>query len=65
MKEHRWISVDKEMPPYYKSVLVAAGKQVFCTWLATDGEKYIWTISNGNQVLSVTVTHWMPLPELP
>ena len=65
-----WISVDDERPQYYHPVLCYGycsfyhNPHSFVCWLASDGEKDIYTISGTDYIIN-NVTHWMPLPEPP
>lgn len=63
----KWISVKEERPPYYTNVLVfggLTGTRRNIAWLASDGDKDIWTRLNSMSTIE-NVTHWQPLPEPP
>ena len=66
----KWISVKKKMPDYYTTVLVILASKdkiiiptITIAWLASDGDKFIWTRQFSDDIIDIS--HWMPLPKIP
>lgn len=58
-----WVSVDDELPKRGVDVLIYSKryKNIRVAWLSDDES---WLVA-GDQVSSVGLTHWMPLPDAP
>jgi hypothetical protein len=48
MKAYIEVPVEKELPEYYKMTVVYSENAFYIAWLASDGDRYIWTI-NGSE----------------
>jgi hypothetical protein len=60
-----WISVDKEVPHYYKSVVAISSNQSRAiVHRVSDGDNQYYVISGTDETLK-NVTHWQPLPNPP
>lgn len=70
-----WISVKERLPHKYSRVLVTDGKEVclhykqsLCSFKGSEGEDLYCSCNMNHDrcdVIEGTITHWMPLPELP
>ena len=64
-----WIKVKDQLPPpEEKEYLVSDGQYVDVYWwkkFIYSAKKYEWTWSDRDEWFDMTVTHWMPLPEVP
>lgn len=67
----KWISIDEQSPPYLTWVIVAAyslvDQEKFYSIFVAAHETDHWIASESGCLLDkiITVTHWMPIPEIP
>ena len=60
-----WISVDDELPEAWKQVLIYS-RHDFCESAVYIGVPGKWRVTWNHEMLEAdSVTHWMPLPEMP
>jgi hypothetical protein len=61
-----WISVEKKLPEVEATVLVTTGRHItLADWMA-EGQRFAMTSREDAVAIPVaSITHWMPLPELP
>ena len=61
-----WISVDDKLPEVNKRVLTCdeIGHIECAKFVNLSGRTY-WLTNQDQYQLHITVTHWMPLPDLP
>lgn len=61
-----WISVEKKLPEREASVLVAAGRYIALADWNVKEQRLEMTSREDAMIIPVqSITHWMPLPELP
>ena len=61
-----WISVNDRLPDNWETVLVLCKDGGMFVGRYTPFKHWeIWTAMKSTRIVKRTVTHWMPLPELP
>lgn len=61
-----WISVKDRLPDNWETVLaLCKDGGMFVGRYTPFGHWEIWTAMKSTRIVKRTVTHWMPLPELP
>lgn len=61
-----WISVNDRLPDNWKTVLALCKDGGMFVGIHTPFERWeILTAMKSTRIVKRTVTHWMPLPELP
>ena len=59
-----WISVEDKLPHIYSWVLVCSEGVMNCVGYGKVGFED-WTHASCHNIIVGSITHWMPLPELP
>ena len=61
-----WISVKDRLPEDFKTVLAFCKDGRMFVGRHTSWDRWeIWTAMKSTRIVSMTVTHWQPLPEPP
>jgi hypothetical protein len=65
-RENKWIDIKVELPKYYEPILVLTeDNKIYCAWLASDGETFLYTIYGDDHTVNREIKFWQPLPGLP
>lgn len=63
---NEWISVKDRLPGNFETVLALRKDGAMFVGRYTPWQHWeIWTARKSTKVITITVTHWMPLPEPP
>jgi hypothetical protein len=63
---NEWISVKDRLPKDFETVLAFCKDGRMFVGRHTSWNRWeIWTAMASTRIVSITVTHWMPLPESP
>lgn len=60
----KWINVKDQLPDISESVLVTDGRQICIAFIQTMKKRFT-QINTWDDWIHESITHWMPLPELP
>jgi len=61
----QWVSVEDDLPKFYEPVFILQEKKLGYSHAMHGDKGYLYEKGWSNGWFHVSVTHWMPIPELP